>query len=205
MEVACNFLALKENVLDLSHFAFVHEKTLAVTDWVRAPDVERTVDTVTYRQDFVGMPLPAHYGAPTGIGCERAVNRHAWGSYLSPALQIAGVDIEDSEATGSARSSFGLRICHATTPIDAGRCTYWWYFSQDYGHGPAAAVELTARIEEAFLEDKAILEATEALVRRDPRGRDFLDISVACDRPGIESRRKVEQLTARENRNEPCA
>lgn len=205
MEVACNFLALKENVLDLSHFAFVHENTLAVTDWVRAPEVEKTPDTVTYRQEFLGMPLPAHYGLPTGIGCERPADRRAWGTYVSPGLQTAGVDIEDPSAVAGARPQFQLRILHATTPIDPGRCTYWWFFSQDYGHGPTAAADLTARIEAAFLEDKIILEATEALVRRDVRARDYLDMSVACDRAGIETRRKVEQLTAKENRMSACA
>ena len=205
MEVGCNFLALKENVLDLSHFAFVHENTLAVTDWVRAPEVEKTADSVTYRQAFAAMPLPAHYGVPTGIGCERAVDRHAWGSHVAPGLQLAGVDIADPDAAPGARSAFALRILHATTPIDPGRCTYWWFFSQDYGHAPGAAADLTVRIEAAFVEDKAILEATEALVRRDPRGRDFLDVSVACDRAGIETRRQVEQATALETRSEPCA
>ena len=205
MRVMCNFLALKENVLDLSHFAFVHEKTLAVADWTSPPDVERGSDTITYRQDFIAAPLPAHYGVATRIGCERMVNRHAWGSYVSPALQIAGVEIEDPDARGDTRATFSIRICHATTPIDARSCHYWWYFSQDYGHGPNASADLTARIGEAFLEDKAILEATESLVRRDARGSDYLNVSVACDRAGIESRRKVEQLTARESRIEPCA
>ena len=205
MRVGCNFLALKENVLDLSHFAYVHEKTLAVTDWTSAPAIERDADTVTYRQDFIAMPLPAHYGVPTGIGCKREVDRHAWGTYISPGLQIAGVDIVDPAASDNDRADFSLRICHATTPIDAGSCHYWWYFSQDYGHGPDDAAQLTARIDEAFLEDKAILEATEALVRQDSRGRDYLAMSVACDRAGIESRRKVEELTALEHREPTCA
>ena len=46
-------------------------------------------------------------------------------------------------------------------------------------------------IEAAFLEDKDVLEATEAMVRRDTRGRDYIDISVACDRAGVETRRRV--------------
>ena len=74
------------NVLDLSHFAFVHANTLAVTDRVRPPAVERGEREVSYRQEFLGTPLPAHYGVPTGIGCDRAVDRRAWGSYVSPAL-----------------------------------------------------------------------------------------------------------------------
>lgn len=194
MEVACNYMALKENVLDLSHFAYVHEATLAVSDWVAPPRVEKTPETVSYHQQFDLMPLPAHYGVPSGIGCEHRVNRHAWGSYVSPALQLAGVDIDDPAGRVGGRQAFTLRILHATTPIDEGQCRYWWFFSQDYGHGPDAAERLTERIEAAFLEDKVVLEATEAMVRRDPRGRDTLDLSVGCDHAGVEARRRVQRL-----------
>ena len=198
MEVGCNYLALKENVMDLSHFAFVHAETLAMTDWTHAPKVTKSAEAITYHQDFTAMPLPAHYGVPTGIGSDRPVNRQAWGSYVIPGLQIAGVDIQDPEARGSQRTKFTLRICHATTPIDAGRCHYWWFFSQDYGHGKDAVEAMRQRIEAAFLEDKAILEATEHLVRRDWRGADYVEISVACDQAGIETRRRVQQLVDRE-------
>ena len=194
MEVACNYLALKENVLDLSHFAYVHAATLAVSDWTAPPRVEKTPDAVTYHQRYEMTPLPAHYGIPSGIGCDHPVNRHAWGSYVSPALQLAGVDIDDPAGKVDGRTGFSLRILHATTPIDEGRCHYWWFFSQDYGHGEGAEARLTERIEAAFLEDKAILEATEANVRRDPRGRDTIDVSVACDHAGVEARRRVQRL-----------
>ena len=99
---------------------------------------------------------------------------------------------------GSQRRNFTTRICHATTPIDANRCHYWWFFSQDYGHGQGTVEGLGQRIEIAFLEDKAILEATEQLVRHDRRGADYLEISVSCDRAGIENHRCVQRLVERE-------
>jgi len=198
MEVACNFMALKENVLDLSHFGYVHANTLAVTDWTRPPKVENTDAAVSYRQEFRDTVLPAHYGVPTGIGCDRPVARTAWGSYVSPALQLAGVDIENTSAAPGERRNFALRICHATTPIDLGRTNYWWYVSQDYGHGENATEILTQRIAAAFDEDKAILEASETLVRQDRRRRDYLDVSVACDRAGVVARRRLQRLTETE-------
>ena len=32
-----NFMQLKENVLDLTHFAFLHKKSLGITDWDKPP------------------------------------------------------------------------------------------------------------------------------------------------------------------------
>ena len=193
MQVACNYMALKENVLDLSHFAYAHVNTLAVNDWLGPPETEASAETVGYRQRFRDTRLPAHYGIPTGIGCDRPVDRDAWGHYASPALQVAGVDIVDREAQPPARREFSLRILHATTPIDAGHCHYWWCTSQDYGHGEGAAERLTARITAAFDEDKVILEATERLVRQDMRGRDCREVSVLCDRPGIQARIRLQR------------
>ena len=194
MEIACNYMALKENVLDLSHFAYVHAATLAVTDWTAPPTVERTQDGVSYHQRFEMMPLPAHYGIPSGVGCERPVNRYSWGAYLSPGLQYGSTEIDDPSGSVGGRRSFTMKVLHVTTPIDEGRCTYWWFLSQDYGHGPNAVEQLTKKIEEAFLEDKVILEATEAMVARDPRGRETTNISVTCDQAGVEARRLVHRL-----------
>src|SRR5450755_2811203 len=101
----------------MSHFGYVHAGTLAVSDWTVPPKVERTGATASYSQRFVGTPLPAHYGIPTGIGCERGVSRNSWGTFHSPALQLAGVDIEDPQPVAGGRREFALRICHATTPV----------------------------------------------------------------------------------------
>jgi phenylpropionate dioxygenase-like ring-hydroxylating dioxygenase large terminal subunit len=50
--VNANYMQLKENVLDLTHFAFLHKKSLGVTDWDRPPEVELSPTRVTYRQKF---------------------------------------------------------------------------------------------------------------------------------------------------------
>ena len=199
MEVACNYMALKENVFDLSHFGYVHANTLAVTDWTSPPQVERTDDTVSYVQIMNDAPLPAHYGVATGIGCEHPVNRRYWGTYVSPALQTAGVDIADAapRAPGD-RRNYALRLYHATTPIDLGRTAYWWAFSQDYGHGEGAVEKLTQRIGVAFDEDKAILEAAESMVARDARGAGYPEISVFCDQASLQARRLLQLQIERE-------
>jgi nitrite reductase/ring-hydroxylating ferredoxin subunit len=203
MEVACNYLALKENVLDLSHFSFVHAKTLAVMDWTHPPKVEATERTVTYSQEFLDSPLPAMYGVPTGIGTERRVNRRGWGSSLSPAIHLSGVDVYDPLRQIDGREEYNLRFCHATTPVDPGHTRYWWVAGRNYGLGADARERMQGLIETAFLEDKQILEKTEEMARRDVRRDEFREVSVGCDRAGIEARRRVAKLLASEGAAKP--
>jgi vanillate O-demethylase monooxygenase subunit len=59
MEVAANYLLLKENVLDLTHFGFVHATTFRITDWVDPPRFTSDRDSTGYRQEFRRSPLPA--------------------------------------------------------------------------------------------------------------------------------------------------
>ena len=194
-EINCNYMALKENVLDLSHFGFVHAKTLGITDWTHPPVVETNDRGVTYSQMFDDLPLPAMYGVPTGIGCERKVDRRSWGTCVSPALHLSGLEIVDHDSSPGARRDFSVKIAHITTPIDPASCHYWWFFSQDYGHAEGASHALKNKIETAFLEDKQILEATEALVRRDPRGTNYAMVGVDCDEAGLRARRMISRAT----------
>lgn len=191
LEVGCNYMALKENVLDLSHFGFVHAKTLGVLDWTNPPETIVENDSVTYSQKFPLQPLPALYGVPTGIGCEKPVYRHGWGTSASGAVHLSGLDIDDPEPGPDGRKDYTIRVCHVTTPISPSRCHYWWFFSQDYGHGENAAETMKEKIEAAFDEDKAILEACENLVQNDIRGPNYVCASIACDRPGVQARRMV--------------
>lgn len=190
-EVACNYVALKENVLDLSHFGYVHVDTLGITDWTHPPVVEISGDSVTYIQDFKDWPLPAMFGIPTGIGTERKVRRRVFGTCASPALHLSGLDIFDYSPPPGARDKFNLRVAHITTPIDSANCHYWWFFSTDYGHGDGAEESLKANIDAAFLEDKVMLEATEVLVRRDPRGANYPMVGVQCDEAGLHARKSI--------------
>ncbi|MBA3896408.1 MAG: hypothetical protein H0X36_04590 [Sphingomonadaceae bacterium] len=69
----------------------------------------------------------------------------------------------------------------------------WWVAALSAELGAAPRRRWTFG-QPVLLEGKAILEATEAMVRREVRGRDYIDISTACDHAGIEARRRVERL-----------
>jgi len=195
MDIAANYMLLKENVLDLTHFGYVHAKSFKITDWVDPPTFHSEGETTSYRQTFTRSPLPPLFAQALGLAPGTPFDRDNYGSFLSPALQVAAVDFRDPD---SAALAGRFRIAHATTPIDGASMYYFWLLGRDHGTSP----ELMARLEEmtkiGFAEDEEMIEAIQATASRDPRGASAPEISVKMDTAGIQARRIVQRWMERE-------
>lgn len=195
MDVAANYMLLKENVLDLTHFGYVHAKSFQITDWIDPPTFHSEGDTTSYRQIFTRSPLPPLFAEALGLAPGTPFNRENYGSFLSPALQVAAVDFHDPD---SAECAGRFRISHATTPIDGTSMYYFWLLGRDHGKSPELLARLEAMTKIGFAEDEEMIEAIQATASRDPRGRAAPEISVRMDTAGIEARRIVQRWMARE-------
>jgi vanillate O-demethylase monooxygenase subunit len=195
IDIDANYMLLKENVLDLTHFGFVHAKTFKITDWVEAPRLTSDGDICGYHQSFVASPLPPVFAEPLGLKPGTSYDRENYGSFISPALQIAAVDLIDPEAR---QISGHFRICHATTPIDRNHMHYFWVVARDYGTSDAEMADFRRITEIGFDEDKVIIEAIQKVHDRDPRPTAGLEKSVRSDGPGVEARRILARWMARE-------
>jgi phenylpropionate dioxygenase-like ring-hydroxylating dioxygenase large terminal subunit len=189
-----NYMMLKENVLDLTHFGFVHRNSIQVTDWTRAPKVEVGDTTVTYIQEFPSAPLAFVYGMPTGIGSQRPVYRKNWGSFLTPAVNIGAVEVRDPEPAPGARSLFSFRVAHLTTPISATRTRYWWFQGWDIQLPAEFVAKWQQGVEVGYAEDKVVLNALQHIVSTDAAGCDYPEILAQADLAAIQARRKLQAL-----------
>jgi len=195
MDVNANYMLLKENVLDLTHFGYVHATTFKITDWVDPPTFSTEGDTTSYRQVFTASPLPPVFAQPMGLPPGTPYDRDNYGSFVSPALQRAAVDLKDPQ-TGEISGRF--RVAHATTPIDRGRMHYFWVAARDYGTAPEDMRALEDLTKIGFAEDEEMIEAIQAAFERDPRGGSIPEISVKMDTAGIQARRIVQRWMAKE-------
>lgn len=195
IDIAANYLLLKENVLDLTHFGFVHAATFKITDWVDAPRLTRDGERCGYHQSFVASPLPPVFAEPLGLAPGTPYDRENYGWFVSPALQIGAVDLIDP-ATKAVTGKF--RVSHATTPIDRNHMHYFWVIARDHGTSQAEMDAFQHITEVGFAEDEAMIEAVQALQDRDPRQTSELEKSVKADAPGIEARRLVARWMERE-------
>ncbi|WP_267381439.1 MULTISPECIES: aromatic ring-hydroxylating dioxygenase subunit alpha [unclassified Sphingomonas] len=192
-----NYMQLKENVLDLTHFAFLHASSLGITDWDRAPKVETTEKTVIYRQVFEMAPLAPPYAGPANKAVGKPVNRDSWGMYASPAVNFGAVDLHDPAPEPGGLEYFAQRTIHLTTPASLGKTHYYWAMARDHGE-PYDLEERRARANVVFGEDIAVVEATRDLVERAADQNEAIEFSVSADRAAIEARRRVAGLIEEE-------
>ncbi|MEP6547430.1 MAG: aromatic ring-hydroxylating dioxygenase subunit alpha [Gammaproteobacteria bacterium] len=198
IDMAANFMLLKENVLDLTHFGYVHASTFKITDWVDPPKVAVEGDNVTFSQSFVGGPLPPPFAAALGVPPGTPFNRENYGSFISPALQVAAVDFIDPRAVDSQAIAGRFRVAHATTPISGTSMLHYYALGRDHGTSPQLMQGFEALSKVGFDEDKCILEAIQAARLKDPRDPAEWEVSVKCDAAGVQARRALARWMERE-------
>lgn len=194
MPLEANYMSLKENVLDLTHFGFVHPTTFQIKGWVKPPSVSVENGVVRYETAFSNIPL-AHLDAKmSGLG-KRPVDVTSWGRSLSPAMHEAGMDARLCDPVPDGRTDFTWRILHITTPASPRSTHYWWVLGADYGQTlPGVREWLTESITQGFLEDKVVLEAIQAAADNDPDYTHAREISVEADKSGLQARRTLVAL-----------
>jgi phenylpropionate dioxygenase-like ring-hydroxylating dioxygenase large terminal subunit len=195
-----NYMQIKENVLDLTHFAFLHAKSLKITGWDRIPVVETTDNTVTFRLLFKMAPLPAVYAVPAGKPIGKPMNRDNWGRFASPGVNYGAVDMHDPNPEPGGLQRFSMRIVHLTTPVSIAKTHYYWAMSRD--HGPPFDVEATRSMSDVvFGEDIAMVEAMQDMARRSIDQAEAVKFSVTADRAAIEARRRIEAMIKKERKS----
>ena len=196
IDIDANYMLLKENVLDLTHFGFVHAKSFQITDWVDPPRLTGSGDNCGYHQSFSASPLPPVFSEPMGLAPGTPYDRENYGSFISPALQIAAVDLIDPQ--GKAVTG-RFRVSHATTPIDQTHMHYFWVAGRDFGTSTEEMDDFQRLTEIGFAEDEVMIEAVQAMQIRDPRPTAELEKSVKADGPGVQARRIVDRWMERES------
>jgi phenylpropionate dioxygenase-like ring-hydroxylating dioxygenase large terminal subunit len=198
LDIKANYMLLKENVLDLTHFGFVHAATFKITDWVNPPQVEVSGDRVTYRQLFENSPLPPPFALALKRPPGTPFHRENYGSFISPALQIAAVDFTDPQRANPASVAGRFRVAHATTPIDATHMHYFYLLARDHGNSPEEMKAFDELSKVGFGEDERMIEAVQHVLSNDPRPLESWEVSVKADSAGIQARRALDRWMQRE-------
>jgi vanillate O-demethylase monooxygenase subunit len=200
-EVDANWVLIRENVLDLTHIAFLHANTFKQKDWVNPPEAYMDGDTVIYRQEFAAAPLSPLFCAGMGLPEDKPVERVQEGRMPSLAVSFSDWNVHDPAPEPGRRADFLMRGCHIVTPAIGGKTHYFWAAAFDVPEISDEVAEKTkASIIAAFDEDRGLLEKMQAQIRRDPRGMDYPEITLGADSAGVKVRQVLNKKLAAEGR-----
>jgi len=199
LDVKANHMLLVDNLLDLSHLAFLHIKTIGAAD--------DTSPELTWERgaNFVRGLRFARNLSPSARQIAQGDNLRTDSTKIMTFTPPANVVIEINtvEAGKKAddptnRVNRKLVVLDSMTPETETSCHYFWGSCRNYAIDDKAMSELMMRSTRvAFDEDKHMLEAEQRIIDLNPAAP---QIDLVGDTGGLQARRLVERLLQEENR-----
>ncbi|MEE2760885.1 MAG: aromatic ring-hydroxylating dioxygenase subunit alpha [Pseudomonadota bacterium] len=189
-----NYLAIHENLLDITHFQFLHGAVLGTPHFAEAKiDVTEDGNTVDNYRINLGEPLPGLHGDSTGLG-DTVVNRHAHSAFVTPGFHEAITLMQDPAGTLGGRTEYHAHILHLITPETQFTTHYWWVFARDFNPNVKKwdkfYSDSTRRV---FTEDADAIEWIEKQWANEERP-DFREANVPADKGAVAMRRIVQRM-----------
>jgi len=187
LPVAANYLLLVENLIDLSHVAFVHAGTIGSDDTKATLDNQRGEGFVRVVRDAKDIPTPPHMRR-LGLGERADMNKAI---EFRPPSTITILITWAQRGVPNPRTMH-VMVLNAITPETERSCHYFWVAARDFDTADAQVTEFYRReVIKAFNEDKDMLEAQQRTIELAP---DAPTINVHGDWGGVQARRLVAQL-----------
>ena len=199
--MACDYRLGIDNLLDLSHLTYVHQTTLGNAAVVEAAEVktERYGAGVRVTRWMIDVPAPPMYRRLVDFGTN--IDRWQIIDFSPPCfvkLDLGGAPTGTGARQGDRSRGFERRSLNALTPETETTIHYFWADAHNFDiDKPEVTQLLFEQVHEAFIEDKAFLEAQQRAFDRD-RGRPLVDIN--ADAGGLEARRILDRLLEEQDR-----
>lgn len=195
MHMGANYLGLHENLMDLTHFPFLHGKwNIARPEHAMAPSKiteEGNVIRQVEMHEDVEFPPPIAASA----GMKGPFNREAHHLVQTPGMH-QGKQVVFGQGDPSNQDI--QHVIHIMTPESTTSTHYLWAIAR---HNAIEDKELDAAMqtigEGAFLEDKVALEEIEEIYARDHRPN-FREKIIKSDEGGIRVLRMIARMAAEE-------
>ncbi|HKA75130.1 MAG TPA: aromatic ring-hydroxylating dioxygenase subunit alpha [Xanthobacteraceae bacterium] len=195
LHVKANWQLIVDNLLDLTHLAFVHETTIGNSALVEhaSVKVQRAHDNVAVTRWIIDQPPP-----PTFVkvgGFTGNVDRWQIIDFVPPAflrLDVGATPTGTGAPEGHRVGGISMRNLNAITPETETTSHYFWGQAHDFDiHNPHTTEKVVAQIRTAFLEDVAVFEAQQVnldLVPNPPQ------TDINADTGVIQARRILDRL-----------
>ena len=195
MHVDANYLLLVDNLMDLSHVAILHIKTIGSAedvnpelDWERGPNWVRGTRVARNLS-----PSPRQKAENVDFNCDQTKIME----YTPPANVVIDImTTATGEKYGEGRHNQRLFVLDSMTPETERSCHYFFGLCRNYKIENKQLTEFMAKsVVVAFLEDKDMLEAEQRIIDLNAAAA---QIDVMGDTGGLQARRIVDRLLAEE-------
>lgn len=195
--IASDYVAMHENLLDQTHFPFLHPGAIGTPEYARSRlKVREENNMIIIDRELRNSPPPGVYGVPTGL-TGKPVDRFSDARFVSPALHTAYARIVDNNDPSGQPRTYRFNISHIFTPETNHGIHYWWFCSRNFNLDDKAADDhLLAASTKAYQEDVDALEWILDVVRNDTEPQ--FDLNFAPDKPGLLMRQVLYRLAAAE-------
>jgi vanillate O-demethylase monooxygenase subunit len=195
LHVKANWQLVVDNLLDLTHLAFVHETTIGNAALVEnaTVKVQRSQNGILVTRWMIDTPPP-----PTFVkvgGFTGNVDRWQIIDYTPPAflrLDVGATPTGTGAPEGRRVNGISMRNLNAITPETEITTHYFWGQAHDFEiDNPQMTEKIFNQIRTAFLEDVEIFEAQQKSISLCP---DAPQVDINADAGTIQARRIVARL-----------
>ncbi|MGI8526285.1 MAG: Rieske 2Fe-2S domain-containing protein [Pseudolabrys sp.] len=196
--LACNYRLVVDNLMDLTHEAFVHTSSIGNSAVAEAPfevtHGERTARVVRW---MLGIEPPPFWRFQLGqtIKSDGKVDRWQFINFEAPAAVVldVGVALAGSGAPQGDRSQgVTARICHFITPETESTCFFFWVVRRNFRLDDAELTIATRDKNAAIVaEDEAVLSEQQKAMDANP---DAVFYNLNIDGGAMWARRIVERM-----------
>ena len=183
--VKCDYRLIVENLLDLTHLAFVHRSTIGNAAVATAADVtcEQGDNEVTVTRWTIDQPPPPTYVKAGGFSGN--VDRWQIINFTPPAfvrLDVGACDAGTGAPEGRRQGGIRMRNLNAITPETESSTHYFWAQAHDFDvDNPDVTDAVFRQVETAFNEDVEVFHAQQEMIDLDPR-RPSGELEPGCGR-----------------------
>ena len=200
--LACNYRLVVDNLMDLTHEAFVHTSSIGNRAVAEAPfevtHGERTAQVVRWMLDIEPPPF-WRFQLGKKIATEGKVDRWQFINFEVPAAVVldVGVALTGTGAPQGDRSQgVTARVCHFITPETERTCLFFWVVRRSFRLEDAQLTIDTREKNAAIVaEDEAVLTAQQKAMEENP---DAVFYNLNIDGGAMWARRVLEKMIAAE-------
>ena len=211
LHIKGNYLLIVDNLLDLSHIAYVHNSTIGNAAVAEEAEVKfaRRGETVRVTREMNGVPAArtyAEFGPHQG-----KFDRWQLSEFYPPSFFFinngsgrCGWSAPAGERVDT-QGEWGFQVFHGITPETATTSHQFWALAHELAAvPPAGREEFYRQSHQVVLEDLAVYEGQQRSLDTDPRGASAEDvrstIAIGADRGLVHARQIIRELLREEAR-----